>query len=256
MDVQATQDTWLHWLYTNAPAAWLSALAASIAFILALRSRKKPKRLVVREVRNSSVVRIWPTIRHKISMTFEDRPIKSLAQIEAEIFNEGSETIEHPEFTLDLPDGCTVLGVSITPGDPQAETVIDAHSIAVALRYVNALSEHGHVLRLSVLADGDTDPVKISGSGPGWSIRHLPVEERRTDFSQLWVMLASFAYFVLMLEWYVPLVGRRYGIGPYEISWRAVAAGLPIIVPGVILAVAMARWFILDLRRMIRARMW
>jgi hypothetical protein len=72
---QASQDTWLHWLYTDAPAAWLSALAAFIAFVLALRSRKKPKRLVVREIRNSSLIRIWPSIRPKIKMTFDDQPI-------------------------------------------------------------------------------------------------------------------------------------------------------------------------------------
>src|SRR5260370_42262484 len=156
---------WLQLLYDIAPAAGLSALRVAVAVCLAFRSRKKPRRLVVREVRNSSVVRIWPSVRHKIKMEFEDRTIKSLAQVEAEVFNEGSETIEGPNFTLTLPDGCVVLDIAASPEEFQAGTVIDSHSVSISLPYLNAVREHKQVVKLSVLADAHTDPIKVSVSG-------------------------------------------------------------------------------------------
>ncbi len=248
MGAQASPDTLLHWLYTNAPAAWLSALAAAVAFLLALRSRKKPRRLVVREVRNSSVVRIWPSVRHKIKMEFEDRTIKSLAQVEAEVFNEGSETIEGPNFTLTLPDGCVVLDIAVSPEEFQAGTVIDGHSVSISLPYLNAVREHKQVVKLSVLADGDTEPIKVSGSGAGWSVRHFPVTDPGSDLKHLMWLGAAVAYLLPMGIWYIPFIFRRYGIGENEMSWRALAAAAPVLVPGAVAAFASVRWSVRDVR--------
>jgi hypothetical protein len=228
---QAQSDNWLHWLYTNAPAAWLSALVASVAFVFALRSRKKPNRVVLREVRNSSLVRVWPSIRHKIKMTFEDRPIETIAQFEAEVFNEGSETIESPAFTLTLPKKCVILDISITPQDPDPKTVIDAHSVTVTLPYLNNAREHGQILKLSLLADGIIDSVVITGTGAGWSIRHVPLFDPKRDYYRLLGTASGFIALILFsVFWYVPFVARRYGIGPNEISWRAFVASVPVLV--------------------------
>ena len=68
---QPAQDSLRHWLYTNAPAAWTSAVIAFSLFIWNLALRKRPKRLVIRENENISYTQLpkvfkvffWPFAR-------------------------------------------------------------------------------------------------------------------------------------------------------------------------------------------------
>jgi|ERR1019366_4137647 hypothetical protein len=115
MTAQTQPDSILHWLYTNAPAAWIAALAATTGLLLQLR--KRPKRLVIRETRNSSLIHVWPTVRSKVKITFNDQPIETLGQIGGEIFNEGSDTIQRPTFTLTLPSTAAILDAQVSPED-------------------------------------------------------------------------------------------------------------------------------------------
>jgi hypothetical protein len=148
-----------------------------------------------------------------------------------------------------LPDECVVLGLSVTPEELLAKTAIGAHGVTVTLPYLNAASEHGQIAKLSVLADGDTEPTKVSGSGPGWSIRHQPVEGRRSSLFETLISFAGLAYTLLAIFWYIPFVSHRYGIGDWEVSWRTVAAGVPILLPAVAIAIVTVRWTTRDLRR-------
>jgi hypothetical protein len=95
-----TSETWFHWFYTNAPAAWLSAFLATASLIFVLKARAKPRRVVIREVGRSSLVRIWPGVRKKIKMTFDGNNIEALGQIDIDVSNCGSQVIQQPEFTV------------------------------------------------------------------------------------------------------------------------------------------------------------
>lgn len=165
-------DNWLHWIYTNAPAAWISALIATISLLVVLRSRKKPRRIVVKELRNSSVVTIDESIRTRVAVKFDDKPVNSLAQVEIEMFNEGSEAIKEAPVKLTFPNGCRLLNASLSPAQANHRIKFaDPHTIEMYLSHLNSFAQHKEVISVSVLADGKTTPIIAEGSGVDWSVR-------------------------------------------------------------------------------------
>lgn len=231
MSLQSQQDTWWHWLYTNAPAAWISALIALTSLLVVLKKRKRAKRIVIQEVSRSSLIRIWPTVRRKIQITFDSRTISTLGQIDLELFNEGSEFIDTPELILTLPEGTRVLDTHTSPEDATVECQIEQNKVSVRLPYLNPLQEHHQMIRLSLLVDGSTAPVRVAGGGQGWSLRHcrLPSPKRRfwsdmAEFILVWtVLVVSFPY----MQW----AQKRFGVGDWEVSWRVLYLGTPLLVP-------------------------
>src|SRR5258708_37084656 len=111
--LQAPPDNVFHWLYTNAPAAWLSALAAIATLIYVLSKRVRPQKLVISEVGKSSLIQIWPSVRKKIAMNFDGNKIENLGQIDLDVFNSGSRVIQNPRFALTLPAETKVMYVHI-----------------------------------------------------------------------------------------------------------------------------------------------
>jgi hypothetical protein len=219
------------WLYTNAPAAWISAVIAIISCLLVLRSRKKPSRLVFSELKNTSLVTIWPSVRDQIKISFAGKDVTALSQIDAEIFNEGSDVIQRPIFTVMLPQKTVVLGALVTPEDIKAEAKIEGNKVIIDFPYLNPVREHGQVVKLSILADGDTEQIVATGMGEGWSVRqqHLPTSKQRF-FAGL-VSAAIFLLFGIVLgHFYIRYVERNYGIPGSEMSWRAVVASLPLAI--------------------------
>jgi|SRR5579864_5692292 len=227
ISVQGPPETVLHWLYTNAPAAWISALVATVTVGFLLYSRKRPNRIVIREIRNTSVVRIRPSVRNKIKMTFDDKPIETLGQIEGEIVNDGSGVITTPKFVFTLAEDSIVLDALITPQDFGATAEIDRNTVTIALPYLNPVREDKQIVRLSLLVDGTTENIKTTGGGEGWSVWYLPVSNPKREL--YWNI--GFAVFVVFVLGMGPVcarhIQRTYGIPSEEISWRALVAALP-----------------------------
>lgn len=178
MDPQAHSESLLHWLYTNAPAAWISALIALALF--ALQLRKRPRRIVVRELPSASFVHVEPSLRHRITTAFDGHPINTLMVAAFELYNEGSEHIQNAALTVILPAGTVVLQATVLPRDcgPKCEVGGD-NRVTLSLPYVNPFREHKQLFRLFVLADGETRHAKITGSGEGWSVRYSPLPDPR-----------------------------------------------------------------------------
>ena len=230
MIIQNPPETALHWLYTNAPAAWISALVAIVTCGFLLLSRKKPKRLVVRESRNTSVVSIRPSVRDKIKMTFDETPIKTLGQIDGDIFNEGSEVIQQPTFALMLSEQSVVLDVLLTPLDLEGKSKIDRNKVSITLPYLNPVREHGQIVKLSLLVDGETKNMKVVGGGEGWSVRYLPLpgekQERYWAFASLTFLILSLPTALL----YGRYIEKKFGIPMTEVSGRSLTADLPMMI--------------------------
>lgn len=214
-------------MQTNAPAAWISALVAASSCILLLRSRKTPKKLVFREVSNTSVVSIWPAVRDKIKMTFDDKPISSLGQIEARVFNSGSEVIHEPSFVVSLPKKSEVLSVSTSPEHFNAQWIVRDNTVTVSLPYLNPVRDHSQIVKLSLLTEGRTKIVGITGGGEGWSVKHLalPNPKRQTYFA--WALIVYSFLSVVASFFYSRHIELVTGIPSLEISWRAFVAYLP-----------------------------
>jgi hypothetical protein len=227
--MQSPSDNWLHWLYTNAPAAWISAFVAVGTLLYVLRNKTKPRRLVIREVSTSSLVRIWPGVRGKIKMSFDGNPISTLGQIDLDVFNSGSKAIQQPDFTLTLPAGTRILDSHATPQEARAELQIQENKVAIHLPYLNSFHEHRQIIMLSILVDGKTSPVHVAGAGEDWSVLHLRLptvrQESLRELSRhaipLVVAIATFPY----IEW----TAAKFGIGDWEISWRATRLFMPAI---------------------------
>ncbi len=49
------------------------------------------------------------------------------------------------------------------------------NSVSVTVPYLNPFREHKQTARVYVLADGELKNIRVSGSGEGWSIRHVPL---------------------------------------------------------------------------------
>ena len=228
--IQGQSESWIHWLYTNAPAAWISSLIAIVTCFVLLSTRKRPSRLVVRELRSTSLVRIWPTVRDQIKMTFNEQPVSTLSQADAEIFNEGSDVIDRPTFTLSLASGSRVLGAIVVPAEVGAQVEIEDSKVIIRLPYLNPMRDHGQVLRLSVLADGDTDQIIVSGNGKGWSVRHSALPSRNELIVWDAAQLVFFVIGGAALFAYGRYVERSTGIRIDEVSWRAFIADLPVFV--------------------------
>jgi hypothetical protein len=175
--IDQPQSEFWHWLYTNAPAAWIAALVATVSLILVQVRRHRPKRLVVRELPSVSFLNVAAGMRHRITTTFDDRQINALVAVAYDVYNEGSDPIRNAAFTLALPRGAFVLNAAIRPRDsePICEWTGADNLVKVSLPYVNPFREHKQLLRLLVLADGETHEATISGSGEGWSVRYVPL---------------------------------------------------------------------------------
>lgn len=214
------------WLYTNAPAAWISAVVAFVSFVVLLISRKKPKRLVVKDMSSLSMVRIRPKIKKRISLSFDGTVVKSLGQVELQIFNEGSEEIKQPSLTVELPKESKIINVEITPQESRRE-IIGCKTI-ISFDYINPFRDHKQIYNVSILADGEIDPVKISGSGEGWSTRHIsfPTNKQMRRGLAFWAF--GIIAFLIVGYFYFQYIEKTFGISKHEISLRSVLASLPL----------------------------
>jgi hypothetical protein len=229
--------TFGRWFYTNAPAAWISAVIATVGFLLVLRSRKKPKRIIVRETKNTTLVTIWPSVRSNIELFYAGRKINNLAQVNVDIFNEGSEVIQRPSLAVVLPVGCNVLAAVLEPEEEGISHEINKNKVTVLLPYLNPVGDHNHVWKLSILADGDTTKLTVSGGGEGWSVQHttLPSGELLAKWAPaLLIGLLGAMVFLFFYERYITI---HFGVGAFEISWRALVLGFPGIIPVLLLLI-------------------
>lgn len=222
----------LHWMYSNAPAAWISAFAAIATLLYVLSNRIKPQKIIVREVGKSSLTQIWPNVRAKITMAFAGNKIGELGQIDLDILNAGSKVIQNSQIELTLPQHTTILDVHATPGSSSQAFTIDKNSLLMKFDWLNPFHEHKQVVAVAVLVDGAIGPVTISGMGEGWSCRHEKLQPRNNMRSRF-VEFGMIALYMLVSVVYIRWAGRKFGIDGYEISWRALRI---IQLPPIILA--------------------
>jgi len=150
-----------------------------------------------------------------------------LGQIDVEVSNEGSEFIEQPGLNLILPAETRILGAHTDPEDANAQCLTDKNILSVRLPHLNPVHEHQQLVTVSVLVDGPTAPLKITGGGQGWSIRYhcLPTMKQQfwSNIGRIALYLASMFMMLLYLRW----VDKKFGIDPWELSWRSFYTGAP-----------------------------
>jgi len=224
-------QSFIKWLLSQAGAGWLVGIVSLIG-LLVIFAKKKAQRLVYKEIRTTSLVRIKETVREKIAVSFNNEPVENLAQIETEIYNEGTRVIKDILLTFKYPKGTKVLDVpsEVTPDDMKVEKVIEGRQVQVKIPYLNPLRQHKHKVRLATVVDGKVENIKVTGGGEGWSIRRIMLPSaRRLTFRLGVISVLWFAFLVLSFPYSRIIVQGVFGIDPMEISVRAFLAFLPFI---------------------------
>ena len=139
---------------------------------------------------------IAPGVRHRITTTFDGKPVTAPTALGYEVFNDGSDPIRDPSVTFRLPSGTTFLetqGWALQDSPVAGHLLLraelepkeclvseDRRQVTVTLPYLNPFREHNKIrLKVSMIADGDTKHLTITGSGEGWSVRYIPFQPPR-----------------------------------------------------------------------------
>jgi hypothetical protein len=244
------------WLFSEAGAGWVFGLVSAAVLLISFIRRKRPQRIVVRELHRTTLVRIRPDVRRRIDVSFDGMRVNNLGELELEIVNDGSETIRDAHMTVTFPEGTRILETSQDQG--MANIPLSIHHEANALRlsvpYLNAYRDHGHRLVVGILLDGASQDPSVRGSGDGWSVTHVRVPgvvDVERSLRQVMAMLVAVLIIGLLYAW---LLFRYRGIGPTEVSWRSLFWSLPFLVLMVLTLAYGARRMRVYKRALIRRR--
>jgi len=225
--------SFLDWLFSEAGAGWIFGIVSLIGLLLSLLLRKKPNRLVCKDVSRTSLVKIREEIRDKINVSFNNNPVKNLAQVEMEILNKGSEVIRDILLTVKFSKNTRVLDKSfeVVPENLAVTTdSIGSNQIKIKIPFLNPFHPHKHRIKLNIICDGDIEKYKVIGSGEGWSVQPLGFPGKKEALKNYWKAMAAL-FIEILFEWFVfvPLIERHWGISPSEWSLRAFLAALPFL---------------------------
>lgn len=226
-------ERFLAWLFSAAGAGWAVGIVAIIGLLYTYLVGKRPNRLICKEVSRTSLVKIRKEVRDKIDVSFNNNPVKNLAQVEMYIFNKGSEVIRDILLTVKFLKNTRILATSfeVIPENLAVTTdSIESNQIKIKIPFLNPIRPHKHRIRLNMLCDGDIEKYKVIGSGEGWSVQSLRFPSKKESIKSYWKMMAAL-FIETLLAWfvYVPFIERHWGISSSEWSLRAFLTLLPFI---------------------------
>lgn len=225
--------SFLDWLLSSAGAGWTVGIIALISLLYTYLLRKRPNRVVCNEVGRTSLVKIRKEVRDKIDVSFNNNPVKNLAQVEMGIFNKGSEVIKDILLTVKFLKNTRILATSfeVVPENLAVTTdSIESNQIKIKIPFLNPIRPHKHRIKLNIVCDGDIEKYKVIGSGEGWSVQSLKFPSQKESI-KIYLKTMAALLIEILLAWfvYVPFIERHWGISSSEWSLRAFLTLLPFI---------------------------
>jgi len=225
--------SFLDWLFSAAGAGWALGIVSIIGLLYTYLFRKRPNRLICKEVGRTSLVKIRKEVRDMINVSFNKKPVKNLALVEMDIFNKGSEVIRDILLTVKFSKNTKVLGNSfeIVPENLAVTTdSIESNRVKIKIPFLNPIRPHKHIIRLNMLCDGDIKKYKVIGGGEGWSVQSFRFPSKK-ELEKRNLKTIAVLFIELLLAWfvYVPFIERHWGISSSEYSLRAFLMFLPFI---------------------------
>jgi len=149
-------------------------------------SRRKPKRIVCREVAKTSLVRIERKAAERISIQFDRKIVGHLAQLETEVTNSSPEEIQDIDLTFTFGSATRILQTVVTVDPPNENyefqvTRQATNSVVVHLPYLNSRKLHSQVVTATFICDGSIEKTGVSGGGVGWSVSYQPAFKKASD---------------------------------------------------------------------------
>jgi hypothetical protein len=228
------------WIFTEGGAGWTFGIISLLVAIGTAIYRRRPHRVIFRDIETASLINVGPDIRERIKVSYEGGEIQSLGFVKGELSNPGADVIRNASIEISVPPNSRILDVSVLSSLGACKPVIKAnhHSSTIAIPFLNPYAGHHHVLIFRILYDGSPRKLNITGSGPGWSLKRIPVGGPQ---AKRWQVIASSAGLLGLILWsrfwYIPWLQQTYGISESEISLRALLSTLPVIVPLLLWAV-------------------
>jgi hypothetical protein len=129
------------WLFSDAGAGWVFGLVSLIGLIISYTRKNRFQRIIFKELRKRSLVDIKKSIRNKIKITFDEKPVSGLSQIHAAIFNDGVNVIKDITLRVYLPENVTFLDVLVEPvsDDFLITNEIENNSLIVKIPYLQQI---------------------------------------------------------------------------------------------------------------------
>jgi len=133
----------LRWIFSEAGAGWVFGLVSLSALLASFLRRRRPGRVLIRDLYRTSLVLIRPDVRERIGVTLDGSPVSSLGALELEITNEGSEVIRNAQVTIDFGAGTRVLEASRSADLADLPVGIERRdgSLVVTLPYLNPFKD-------------------------------------------------------------------------------------------------------------------
>lgn len=216
------------WLFSEAGAGWVFGIISSVLYLISRLRKIKPARATVREIRRIEPIKVRPSIKNKVVITFGGNEIEKLAQYELEIYNEGHNVINDGQIKVILDSKNKILDVSCDDKEDNIETSFSDNEAIIKWKYLNPFREHKQKNLLSIIFSGDAKKLELKGSGKGWSAHHITIYDEE---KKMWrISFISIPLFMVFLTLNGFLVKIMYGIGFSEISFRAFVAYLPTLI--------------------------
>ena len=225
-------NNFLQWLLSDAGAGWVFGVISAIALVASyIYNKKKPSIIVFKELEKASLVNISSKIKDRVNITFDSKPIDTIGYVEAELYNEGIETIKEPVLFFSVPENAKILHIDVntTIEDFNIKTEIDGDKAKLIIPYLNSVKEHFHILHLSILLDGSIDSLNMTGGGQGWSTRHYKTLESKKITKRIIAGSSILLIFSGLVSFYGEyFVNRILGINPWGFNLQVILVFSPI----------------------------
>lgn len=220
----------LSWLFSDAGAGWVFGIVSLLAVIISYVGRKRPNRIVIREVLRSTLGNFMGEFKKDIQILVDGKRVFQLGQIDVEIYSEGSTPVTAPVITLTVPAHSKILDVAVEAQDDCLATseIVNNKGI-IKIPFLNPVREHGHFLKASIIVDGNMDNVEVTGSGVGWSVRHLRTIATDEVVSRMFLFLLGSIFLVFIGDLYYKFIESRFSVNPAEWSLKSLLYALPFL---------------------------
>lgn len=221
-------NDFLSWLFSDAGAGWVFGFVSLFTVIIAFIGRKRPTRVVFREVLRSSLGNFRDEFKKSIQILVDGKMVKELGQIEVEIYNDGTSPITSPAITLTMPPYSKILDIAVeTQEDFSVNSEIIDNKGTIKFPYLNPVREHGHFIKASVIVDGNMKNLEVTGSGVGWSVRHLPTITTDEVMARMFIFLLGGILLAGLSSLYSKLIEYLFSINMDEFNLKSFLYSLP-----------------------------
>jgi hypothetical protein len=112
--------------------------------------------------------------------------------------------------------------------------IVKNNKATIKIPYLNSYREHGQILKISIIVDGDVQHLKVEGGGEDWSVRHTPVlnKQIRARFNTFLILNGVLG---LISGIYIFLLKKQFNIEPFEINMRTLLLYSPFLLLFVLL---------------------